>query len=593
MPDFSGQLGAKLAPRLADMISRAVVDVQSRMIPQQVKGSMQLQESFFRLVGSETKRTVGQLSRELAATPGIEPWLADTLGFMGNETGQWSALLNFAAYGSGLSGGLTGIITNEIAPLVEKRYAAQPNAVHSPQTLAALVATRKLTLEQGQKEAKKSALDTTRFEQLVYLGETIPDFGVMMEMRRRGLVSATEVSGMLRKQGYREQFIPLLAVLQRVKMSAPDLANLVDRGEVTEAQAVAEAEYVGVNDVDFKRMVSLVGVPPALELLLSAYRRGIIDKPRLDRGIRQSPLRSEWIDVISQLQYDPISTLQAADLASQNLITRDEGHSIAHVNGTKAADFDLLVEGAGRPPGIQEMLELWNRGEVTEAEVKQALLESPLKNKWVPVIMQTRRRIPPQDTVRMMVNKGVLTPAQGVKRFMAVGFDADDAAALADLAQKDKTQGDRDLTKAEVMSLYEYRLISETQARGMLDTLGYDGNEQGLLLSLSDFRRGKRELDAAASVVRAKYVAHKISDGECSMILDGLHVPADARDHLMRIWGLERDANQRDLTPAQVIAAVKDGFIARAEGMARLAAQGYDPGDANLLISHVLGAEGG
>lgn len=593
MSDFSGQLGAKLAPRLADMISRAVVDVQSRMIPQQVKGSMQLQESFFRLVGSETKRTVGQLSRELAATPGIEPWLADTLGFMGNETGQWSALLNFAAYGSGLSGGLTGIITNEIAPLVEKRYAAQPNAVHSPQTLAALVATRKLTLEQGEKEAKKSALDTTRFEQLVYLGETIPDFGVMMEMRRRGLVSATEVSGMLRKQGYREQFIPLLAVLQRVKMSAPDLANLVDRGEVTEAQAVAEAEYVGVNDVDFKRMVSLVGVPPALELLLSAYRRGIIDKPRLDRGIRQSPLRSEWIDVISQLQYDPISTLQAADLASQNLITRDEGHSIAHVNGTKAADFDLLVEGAGRPPGIQEMLELWNRGEVTEAEVKQALLESPLKNKWVPVIMQTRRRIPPQDTVRMMVNKGVLTPAQGVKRFMAVGFDADDAAALADLAQKDKTQGDRDLTKAEVMSLYEYRLISETQARGMLDTLGYDGNEQGLLLSLSDFRRGKRELDAAASVVRAKYVAHKISDGECSAILDGLHVPADARDHLMRIWGLERDANQRDLTPAQVIAAVKDGFIARAEGMARLAAQGYDPGDANLLISHVLGAEGG
>lgn len=550
-----------------------------------------LQDTFFRLVASEVNGTVGHLSRSLADDTDITPWLKQTFDFLGRGTGQWAALLNFGVYGSGLSAGIGGMIANEMAPVIQKRYAANPNAVHPPGTLAQMVGSHIIPLEKGMNEAHKSALDQTRFKELVSISETLPDLGTLSEMFRRGSITRPLYESVLRKGRFREEFITRLPSLAQTPLSAPDLASMVDRGTITKEYAESRAQQVGYAADDFRRMVDIVGVPPATELLLLAYRRGLIDKARLERGIRQSPLKSEWTDVLTQLQYDPLSTLQAADAVSQNLMSRETGRSVAHDNGTKSADFDMLVEVAGRPPGIDTVLELWNRGEVTEAEVRQALLESPVKNKWVPLIMKTRRRVPPQDTVRMMVKNGVLTAAEGVRRFMAVGFNADDSAALADLAQKDKTETDRNLTKAEIVSLYEFRLVPEPAARKMLDDMGYDHSEQGFILALADFRKSKREMDAAASVVRSKYVAHKLSDGECSGLLDSLHIPADARDHLMVLWGLERDANQRELTPAQIIKAHMNNFIDRGQCQKRLEEQGYAPGDADLLISDKVGPQ--
>lgn len=588
-PSDSSNLGARLGPRLADIMSRAFVQTQVQMTPHKVKGGMALQDTFFRLVASEVNDTVGHLSRSLADDPDVTPWLKQTFNFLGRGTGQWAALLNFGVYGSGLASGISGLISNEMAPLVEKRFAANPNAVHSPSTLAQLVGSHIIPLQKGYDEAHKSALDQTRFKQLVDATETLPDYGSLIEMFRRGSITRSLFESVLRKGRVREEFITRIPSLAAVPLSTDELANMVDRGVMTPELAESRARQVGTDVDDFRKLTELVGVPPATELLLMARRRGIISEARLAKGIRQSPLRSEWIDVLTQLQFDPISTLQAADLVNQNLLPRARGRSIAEDNGTKSDDFDLLVEGAGRPPGIQDVLDLWNRGEVTESEVRQALLESTLKNKWVDLLMKTRRRIPPQDTVRMLINRGVLTPAQGVKRFMAVGFSADDAASLAELAQKDKTEEDRNLTKAEIISLYEFRLVNKSQAEGMLDDLGFDAQEQGFLLALADFRKSKRETDAAASVVRSKYVAHKITDSECSSLLDSLHIPADARDHLMQLWGLERDSNQHELTPAEVVNAHAAGLYDRAECHRRLEEQGYSSGDAEIKITLKVG----
>lgn len=570
-------------------MGRAVVSSTARLTPVKVAGGMQLQERFFRLVASEVSGTVAGLTADMAEHPDLPDWLRDTLKFMAGGTGQWAALLNFSVYGTGLGNGFAAIISNLLAPYVQNSLAAHPHALIPPELAARLVAGRIWTNAEGAHEAARSGVSGNRFQAIVNATEQLPDSGSLLEFFRRGYINRSKFDSVLRRQGMREEFIDDLGRLAQVLLSPSDLANLVDRGEMTQNLAESRAQQAGVVSEDFRKLVALVGVPPATELLLLAFRRGIIDKARLDRGIRQSPLRSEWIDVFSRLQFDPLSTLQAADAVSQNLLSKTKGREIAHDNGTLAADFDLLVEVAGRPPGIQEMLELWNRGEVTESEVKQALLESPVKNKWVPLIMKMRRRVPPQDTVRMLIKNGVLTPAEGVKRFMAVGFSHEDAAALAELAQKDKTEVDRALTKSEVVSLYEFRLLSEHAAKGLLSDLGYDAHEQAQLIALADFKKDKREMDAAASVVRSKYVAHKLTDNEASNLLDQLHIPADARDHLLVIWNLERSANQRELTPAQVINGHKDGVLSRADAKTRLVQMGYSEGDAEILIHHAVG----
>lgn len=592
MTNLSDQLGAKLGPRLADLMGRAVVSTTASLTPHKVNTSMQLQERFFRLIASEVAGTVAGLTRQAADDPDVPDALKPVLNFMAGGTGQFAGLLNFAVYGTGLGNGFSAIISNLLAPNVQNSLAAHPHALLPPELAARLVASRIWSNGEGSNESRRSGVSDGRFQSLVEAAQALPALGELITLYQRGRINRRKVEDTLRRAGVREDFIDILPDLAQTLLDADQLSNMVDRGAISHNEGQSRAQSVGVSPADFDKLVELVGVPPANELLLMAYRRGIIDRARLNRGIRQSPLRTEWADVIDALQYDPLSTLQAADAVLQNLMSVADGRKIADQNGTHARDFDKLVEISGRPPGIQEVIDLWNRGEVTESEVRQALLESPLKNKWVPLVMKTRRRIPPQDTVRMMIKNGVLTPAEGVRRFMDVGFSHDDAAALADLAQKDKTETDRAFTKAEIISLYESRLQTRAQAEKLLDDLGYDREEQSMLLALADYRKAKAEMDAAASVVRSKYVAHKLSDNEASSLLDSLHVPADARDHLLNIWGLERDANQRELTPAQVIKAHGGGLIDRPETHRRLVEMGYSDGDAEILISNTFGATG-
>lgn len=585
-------LGARLGPRLADMMAKAVVSANQQLTPHKVKTSMQFQESFFKLIASEAAFTVSGLTNEIAEHPDIPPWLADTLNFMGKGTGQFAAILNGVAYGTGMGQGFGAIMANLLAPYVQNSLQAHPNSLLPPELAARLVAIREWPHSTGARDAARQGINEGRFQALVDASEQLPDTGSLLEMYRRGSVNKSTVLGVLRKMGIRESFLDDLAGLHQVLLSAEELANLVDRGEMTQNEAESRAQQVGIEPHDFRKLVTLVGVPPATELMLAGRRRGLLTSAELARGIRQSPLRSEWIPFLEKLQFDPLSQFQAADLVSQNLLSLGKGREIANDNGVKSDDFDLMVQVAGRPPGVELMLELWNRGEVTEAEVKQALLESPVKNKWVPLIMKTRRRIPPQEQVRMMIKNGVITAAEGVKKFLALGYSSEDARAFAELAQTDKTETDRNLTKAEVMNLYEFRLQSADQAKSLLSDLGYDEHEIALLLALCDFRKSKRELDAAASVIRSKYVAHKISDNECSSLLDSLHVPADARDHLMNLWGLERDANQRELTPAEVLTAAGGGLITRDDARTRLLQMGYSAVDTEIKLTIKLGSAG-
>lgn len=193
----------------------------------------------------------------------------------------------------------------------------------------------------------------------------------------------------------------------------------------------------------------------------------------------------------------------------------------------------------------------------------------------------------------MMVKQGVISARQGVEKLLDLGYSREDSDAFVRLARADKTETERDLTKSEVLNLYQVSAIQAPAAKSMLSDLGYDDEETALLILLSDMTRQKRDRDAAVSVIRSKYVAHKITEQETSTTLDALKVPSGMRDHLLTLWDLERDANVAHLTPTQVLSAMKKGLIDESDALNRLLRHGYGRGDALLLIALAGGKAGG
>jgi hypothetical protein len=230
------------------------------------------------------------------------------------------------------------------------------------------------------------------------------------------------------------------------------------------------------------------------------------------------------------------------------------------------------------------MEQLYNRGLVSQAEVEQALRESRLKNKYVRDAFLLHVRLLEPRMLASAVQYGAITHEEAVKRALEQGFSAADAEILVSegSARKLYTRRNQVLTSAE--TLYEDDAIDEAQLRAAAKTAGLDVTEADEIVKLAEFKREARVVNSVITVIRSKYVAHHITKSQAQGYLDSLGLPTSRRDELLNIWDMERAANTKQLTEAQIAKAVKLKLISPENGLARLINLGYSEGDAALLL---------
>ncbi len=151
----------------------------------------------------------------------------------------------------------------------------------------------------------------------------------------------------------------------------------------------------------------------------------------------------------------------------------------------------------------------------------------------------------------------------------------------ADLIEKD---ADKQLAKSEVTALYSNRVIPRDQAKGLLVALRYTDADAELILEVADLARERRFYEAAVGRVHTLFVGWRLTPEEAQVAMDQLAVPPDQKADLLALWGIERAANTRDLTEAQVVAVWKKGLVTDDDAYARLRALGYAEDDARLLL---------
>jgi hypothetical protein len=231
------------------------------------------------------------------------------------------------------------------------------------------------------------------------------------------------------------------------------------------------------------------------------------------------------------------------------------------------------------------MIELWQRGDVSRADVVQVIAESRVKTKYTESLLKLRRRLLPADTIGVLFGKGVLSHGEAASRLGEYGYDPADVNAWLESHRQQQQQATRDLAKGEILALYQARALTRGEADGLLGQLGYDQGEVGLLLDLTDTARLRHARDAAISRIHTLYVGHRIDRSEAASAMDSLGVPSDQRTDLLRVWDLERSANVRDLTEAQIVAAYKRDLFTEGQALTRLRAIGYQGEDAAILLT--------
>lgn len=582
-------LGAKVGPRIAHIVSETMGEHLYRTAAYRARIHAEGLNEFFRGMSREKRQHTSPLLELYLKSGEIPPELEKALEFIAHGQGELAEVLNSLGIGGAISGSILSGISNYLAPINQRLIATDPNSLLDAATLASLVQRGWIGEEEAHAEAQRGGMNDNRFRLLHRLAENYPSLGETLELWRRGLISEGDAAEYLERNAVSGEQISLLLNLKREHIGVPDAALAVLRGHLTEAEGEAIAAFSGVTPEDFKTIIYNTGEPPGLMQMLEGLRRGFISDSELQKGIRQSRVRDEWIPLVEKLRFSPASPADAVNAVVQGHLPEDTAKQIAEWGGLRPEDFGWLVENAGNPMSNMQAIELWNRGVISQQRVEEAIREGRTKDKYIPNMLNLRVKIPPPFEVVKMVSTGGVSPSRGAELLHHSGYESDVVTGLVHAATSEQATKAKALAQSQVEELYEELAISEAEALQHLRVLGVSEANGRLILKVADLKRERKLIDAAMTPIKTQYTARHIDEVEASTYLDKLGVPSGQRDLYLSLWTIERASKREVLTPAQVVSANRLGLIPDAAAEQRLVDHGYSLEDARILLDSEKG----
>lgn len=578
------QHGHKIGPRIAVLISQAIVATHHKLIGAKHKLAMIIFRAISDEISEEVDTTLGPILQDMKQRYGEGGPMASFLDFMATGHGQWKAIVGTAASASGILSSVALILNNELWPAVYGAIATNPHSVPDQQTVAQMAAGRVLDAGAALHALAQNGYDQGWGEAMIQTELQFPSPPDSIDMLRRGLINESEFVVNCQRNGIPDTMIQAYLGTLTIPVSPADAALAVLRNNIPLSEAEKIASEWGIDAASLAILIGNTGEPLGLEQLLEARRRGFIDDAALVRGILQSRVRDEWIPTAEKLAYSPMSVSDAVNAVVQNQLTFAEGDNLSQQNGLEVGQFQTLVDTAGEPLARGEMFELYNRGLATRDQVIQAERESRLKDKYNDLAFNLHERLLEPRMLSTAVEVGAITHDRAIAEAEAYGYDAERAAILIGEGTARKLQTYKAKVVASIETLYEDGAIDNATAQGAIVGLGFSNQEASFVLEAADMKRAVKQTEQVISAVRSKFLARHVDDQEASSLLSTAGVPTSQIGFLMSEWGIERQAYTRQLTEAQIVKAVKLTLLTPEEGAKRLVDMGYTADDAALLI---------
>lgn len=576
--------GAKIGTKVANVVSRSIVATHNKLIGVKHKLALAIFHSISDIISEEVHVSLDPVLVRLHDELPDDSPAKSLLGFMANEVGQLQAGAGISMVAGSILGSLAILINNELAPGVQGILGTNPHLLPDPNTIAEMAATGWVDRQTAVNNIAYQGIGSSWSEPMINASFRYPDPTAALEMYRRGLIGHDVFEQWAKYNGVPQDAIAAYEQLIDTPISPADAALAELRGNITAEKARSIALSWGISTDDFQIMIENTGEPLGLMQLLEAYRRGFITEDRTKQGILESRIKNDWVDTAIQLRYSPMSVSDAVNAVVQDQLDQPTAEKIADDNGLQPGAFQTLLNTAGEPLSRTEMEQLFNRGLVTKSQVTQALRESRLKLKYNDMAFELHTRLLDPGQIADAVLYGTITEQVAVEKIMERGYTPEDAAVIASSAVNRKLQVERQGVMTAVVALYEANGISETDATAIASSMGFEPSQTAFILQAAEFRRNEKLVAAALSAVRSKYIGHHIVESEAQAYIDALGLPTSQRDQVLQLWAIERDANVRILTEAQIVKAFNGGLITQDDAMSRLVNMGYSATDAGLLL---------
>lgn len=503
------------------------------------------------------------------------------------------------AIGVGVGGAISAVVEPKLQSTKNKAWSGSPNVPLSAHEVAELMAQASDSPYASYVEALNTGYEQERVDALVFLASTAPGTPEALYLWRRELISEAQARTAIQKSGLLPDYVDAVLDLFSERISPELIAVMVQRGIVAnpgllpvgpptttgavppmpqvDIDPVLEAQAHGIDQDRLAALARIVGLPASPDLAARMVFRSIIERVDFDRAISEGNTRNEWAPFLYEGFREILTAHDYAELELRGYYDRDTRLANTAKHGMSDADSDLLFDVLGRSIAVHAITTGLARGGTFDGptdgipdEYLQALQRGNLRPEYYNLGYANRYSYPSAFFIRLMLEGGQMTAAQGEQVFLDIGWPPDLAKLIADGIAGVTSTGSKQETKAELEDEYAGGYITAAEYQTQLEALGYSGAALTAELELGEARRLKRYREKAEDAIEAAYTSWAIDAPTATSQLAQLGITGDTVTKLLDVWNITRTVQVSGLTKAQVRAAYKKGELAEADALTRL-----------------------
>ena len=391
-----------------------------------------------------------------------------------------------------------------------------------------------------------------------------------------------------------------------------ELAELVQRDYMDALEGTKGAARQGISADQFHLLRRLrTALPPPGDVILSGWR-GALNPGQVAEQLTHQGYNTEGQKVLStaaEFYPGPSDLIHflVRDIFTPAIVERfgqDQGYPAA---------FDALAQKAGVSPEVARWywaahwelpstgqgFEMLQRGVIEPDDLDFLLRAADVMPFWREKLLKISYNPITRVDIRRLHKTGEIDFTEMIARYKAAGYAPDDANRLANFTVKLNTQERKDelapLTDrvaSRIEAAYIAGTLTEAQTRAGLAQLGADADQVNRMLQ-------------EATLARTDHLAATIADRLGDLYVNGHRTKAEASGALsargfteaeiagrFQVWDLERDLHapkatalaDRDLTRADITAAMVDGILTKDQARTALTAMRYDALEVDTII---------
>ena len=428
----------------------------------------------------------------------------------------------------------------------------------------------------------------------------------IVELKRRGLISASYYYETLQKQGFDSQRADELYFLSSRLAEIGELLELRVRGEINESEYLERMSWLGVSGEWAKRLLSTKDFYFDPDTIIRAWRLGLFSvgsKSDYFNDLRRQGWSDERIETLKKVtEYfpppDDLIRFAVREVYTPEIVQKyGQMEDLPPKFVEEAKKMGIMEEQAKNYwaahwilPSVSMGYEMLHRGLITKEELVTLMRTQDIMPFWREKLMGISFTPYTRVDIRRMYKLGVLNRSQVKEAYKQIGYDDEKAEQMTVFTEKlteetpedEKTESDKrkeelkGLTVASILKWYKEEMLTQQVAGDYLKGLGLSDEVINAYLVAKDSEKEEERVANYTKAYQRMYVDGVIDANEAIDLLGKLNLPDSYVRYLLSLWDLDKIAKPAIPTKAELIKFVKKGIIKLEDFVSQMFNLGYN-----------------